>query len=155
MFGLWCFFQACRGLFVPLPTVAASVVGLPGCSLSVFFFPFRADPGSVRSLVFLVASPSFSRVCVWCVVVLRTRNALKTLPPLRRSLLCLLCRLLLFFPPPLASCFLPHPCCCCCPAFVLFGSFPVVLLSGWVGHSFIFMVIFHKSGGVRVPSVSK
>ena len=154
-FGLWCLFQACRGLFVPLPFVAASVVGLPGCSLSAFSFPFRADPGCcqgrgcVGSLLFLVEPPSFSCVCVWRAVVHQTRNALKTLPALRRSLLCLLCRLLLFSPPPLASCFLPHPCCCCCPSFVVFGSFPVVLLLGWVGHSFIFMVIFHLNDPLR------
>ena len=134
-----------------LPTVAASVVGLPGCSLSAFFFPFRADPGCcqgrgcVCSLLFLVASPSFSCVCVWCAVVHQTRNAFQTLPPLRRSLLCLLCRLLLFSPPPFASCYLPHPCCYCCPSFVVFGSFPVVLLLGWVGHPFIFMVILFNA----------
>ena len=39
MLGLWCLFQACRGLFVPLPTVAASVgrpsgvFALPGVCL--------------------------------------------------------------------------------------------------------------------------
>ena len=139
----------------PSPPSPLLLVGLPGCSLSAFSFPFRAGPGCCQGrgcvcvLLFLVAPPSFSRVCLWCAVVHQTRNAFQTLSPLRRSLLCLLCRLVLFSPPPLASCLLPRPCCCCCPSFVVFGSSPVVLLLGWVVHSFIFMVILHVTDPLR------
>ena len=120
-----------------------------GVRFLLFSFPFRAGPGCCQGrgcvcvLLFLVASPSSSCVCVWRVVVHQTLDALQTLSPLRRSLLCLLCCLVLFSPPPLASCLLPFPCCCCCPSLVVFGSSPVVLLLGWVGHPFIFMFILH------------
>ena len=138
MLGLWCLFWLSGVCSSPSPPSPLLWVGFPGCSLSAFSFPFRAGPGCCQGrgcvcvLLFLVASPSFSCVCVWCVVVHQTPNASQTLSPLRRSLLCLLRRLVLFSPPPLASCFLPPPpCCCCCfPSLVVSGSFPVVLFAG-------------------------
>ena len=44
MLGLWCLFQAFRGLFVPLPTVAASVGRLSGVFAFCFFLPFQGWP---------------------------------------------------------------------------------------------------------------
>ena len=142
MLGLWCLFQAFKGLFVPLPTVAASVGRLSGVFAFCFFLPFQGWPwllpgSGVCLCPSLPCCVPLHLVCL-CVVCCCSSNA-KRIPnpaPLRRSLLCLLCRLVLFSPPPLASCFLPLPCCCCCfPSLVVFGSFPVVLFAG-VGWSF-------------------
>ena len=82
VFGV--FFRLSGGCSSPSPPSPLPLVGLPGCSLSAFSFPFRAGPGCCQGrgcvcvLLFLVASPSSS--CVWCGVLLFIKRETHTKP---------------------------------------------------------------------------
>ena len=97
--------------FVPFPSVAASVVGLPGCSLSAFSSPFRADPGrfpgsGVCLFPSLPCCVPLLLLCL-CVVCCRSSNAKRIPNPVPTKALPVVLVVLLgaVFSPSL--CFLP------------------------------------------------
>ena len=111
MLGLWCLFQAFKGLFVPLPTVAASVGRPSGVFAFCFFLPFQGWPwllpgSGVCLCPSLPCCVPLLLLCL-CVVCCRSSNAKRIPNPVPTKALPVVLVVLLgaVFSPSL--CFLP------------------------------------------------